>query len=153
MTLLLLLACLPPGKGSVDEAEDCAHEIAATPLLETEELPDFLIEFAVDDVGVNPDQPWEDGGKVRIEVWDCIDVAWWHPGGYYKAVQVYLDENECEVYETVNLELYNCGAHEGSDVYYRDYDNDGQSPAEGDCDDTDSTVHGSLDSGDTGGCP
>ena len=141
---LVLTAC--ENKHRVDEEDDCYHETEAGPLLETSVAPDFdvVVTFEIE----SQEQPWEDGGKLRIQAWDCLDLAWWLSTTPRKVVQIYTDETECELFEGVEISYYDCGSHEGPDAPYRDYDGDGISAADGDCDDEDPTTGGDLIDGD-----
>lgn len=134
----------------LDELADCLGEESALPLIVVSEPPDVDIEVPIG--AVDSPEEWEDGGKVRVEVWDCIDLAWWNPARPEKIVQVWVDETECELYERIFVEHWECGSHEGADAPFRDWDGDGITAWEGDCDDEDPATGGDLDLDGTSDC-
>ncbi len=121
-----------------EETMECWGEEPATPLVETDREPDFeiLIETELEN-----DDSWDvDVHAVWIQAWDCLDLSWWSPVQPQKVIQVFVDETACDFFETVWTEYYPCGSTEGADAPYRDYDRDGVSAADGDCDDFDASV-------------
>ncbi len=121
----------------------CENEQPATPIITLSVPPDL-------DIFVN--DPYKDAdwwnpnvNSVHIQAWDCVDLSWWTPVDPQKIVQVFEDATDCDYYETVWVEYYDCNATEGSDAPYRDYDRDGWTLVDGDCDDFDPTVQGDID--------
>ncbi len=132
-------------EGPFEEWLECVGEDEAAPLVDPGVSPDFevVIEFDLDQPD---DELWEDDvGAVKIQVWDCIDLSWWTPVDPQQVIQVFLNNTECGYYETVWTEYYACYSTEGPDAPYRDYDGDGLTLAEGDCDDFDAGIQGDID--------
>ena len=141
-TIFIATASLLSGcrylQDDLDEATDCLHEESARPLVMVTQEPDISMEVPTE--AVQGPEPWEDGGKVWVEAWDCVDLSWWNPTPPRKVVQVWVDETECELYEKIFVETYDCGSHEGSDAPFRDWDGDGVTAWDGDPDDSDPEV-------------
>ena len=60
--------------------------------------------------------------------------------GVTRLVQVVAVGVGCGGGGTVDVQTYACGAHEGADTPFRDWDGDGLSLYAGDCDDEDAAV-------------
>lgn len=121
-----------------DEYWDCIDESSAVAQINTHVSPDFEIEVPVEEG--REYEWWQDGGRMYIQSWDCIELSWWTPTDAMKVTQVFTDFTECELYEGVYVEYWPCHSTEGTDHEFRDWDGDGLSTHDGDCDDTDPDV-------------
>ncbi len=149
---LALMGALSLAGCRIDEWQDCAGEQEPVALLELPVAPDFAIEIPERPRPDGPGEPWEDGGKVFLEVWDCIDLAWWTGVAPQKVLQVWRDDDQCELYDAVWIEYYDCGDLGTPEIPYRDRDGDGLAPFQGDCDDDDPAVGGDYDGDGTSDC-
>ena len=129
--MLLLFSC-------EQEKEPCSGTPAVSLVL-GDIAPDFSISDAVYP-GMDVEPYFAGNGTVTIEAWDCVDLAWWTDVGEQKVVQVWSDSASCGYYDTVTLFVYPCGSIQGDDLLYRDLDEDGVRPIDGDCDDTNPEV-------------
>jgi len=133
-----------------DDYDICDDEESVQPAISTSIVPDFEMTAPLP---VDPNSPWEDSDYKRlIQVWDCLDVSWWSDTSPKKVIQVFMDETDCSYYESVYIETWDCFSHEGADAPFRDWDEDGISQSEGDCDDEDPTTGGDLDNDGTSDC-
>lgn len=139
LPLLGCLGVLSLQLAGCDEYQDCQGEDNALPVMVQAE-PDLLYTETIEAETPPSNHFPEDGGKVTIKAWDCVDVSWWAPVPAMKIVLVMSDLNECEYYENVTVETYTCYSEEGSDRPYRDDDLDGLTPQQGDCDDADPLI-------------
>ncbi len=145
--LLTVAACGPVASDGGLAVDDrlydyaCSLEYGGT-VLQTSTPTDFEIEV-VDGAG------WD--GLTRIESWDCIDPSWWTATDPRKVVQIYA-QGDCGTFVLVEVEHLPCDDVTGPDAPYRDFDGDGLSPEEGDCDDDDPTTGGDLDGDGTSDC-
>lgn len=136
---LSLCAC-----GEDENAKDtCDNEEVARDLVPTGASPDWEMDllYTAADLGlereVSPGDSTDQSPvlRERLQVWDCLDLSWWSPAGPRKVVQIWVDETDCVLFERASVEYYPCDSHAGQDDAYRDVDQDGYYPSEGDCDD------------------
>lgn len=134
-----------------DEWADCRGQWEPEALLDISLAPDFTVELPERPAG-DWGEPWEDGGKVFLEVWDCVDLAWWTGVQPQKVLQIWRDDDQCELYDRVWIEYYDCHDLDTPESPYRDRDGDGRAPFQGDCDDADPAVGGDYDGDGTSDC-
>jgi hypothetical protein len=121
--------------------DECASDTAMNYTLEMGAYPDFTMELPEDtaDKGLAGEW-WVAGTRYEVQAWDCAEISWWSSVKAQKMVQVISLDCSCEDGNTVDLSTYDCDSHTGMDAPWRDWDGDGLTAYDGDCDDEDATI-------------